>query len=51
MVKTLVGGDVTASADTLTQLLTSFLDTTNNAQDGAEQALIDCFLPLNAVSG
>lgn len=51
LVKTLVGGDVTASADTLTQLLASFLDTTNNAQDGAEQALIDCFLPLNAVSG
>jgi hypothetical protein len=51
LVKSLVGGDVTTSADTLTQLLQSFLDSTNNAQDGAEQALIDCFLPLTAVSG
>jgi hypothetical protein len=51
LVKSLVGGDVTTSADTLNQLLQSFLDSTNNAQDGAEQALIDCFLPLTAVSG
>jgi len=51
LVKSLVGGDVTSSAATLTQLAGSFLDSTNNAQDGAEQALIDCFLPLNAVSG
>ncbi|KAJ7239376.1 hypothetical protein B0H12DRAFT_1136098 [Mycena haematopus] len=51
LVKGLVGGDVTSSADTLNQLLQSFLDSTNNAQDGAEQALIDCFLPLTAVSG
>jgi len=43
--------DATTSADTLTQLAASFLDSTNNAQDGAEQALIDCFIPLNAVSG
>jgi hypothetical protein len=51
LVKSLVGGDVTSSAATLTQLAGSFLDSTNNAQDGAEQALIDCFLPINAVSG
>jgi hypothetical protein len=44
-------GDATTDAATLTQLAGSFLDSTNNAQDGAEQALIDCFIPLNAVSG
>jgi len=46
-------GAATAAAtnQTLTDLLASFLDSTNNAQDGAEQALIDCFIPLNAVSG
>ncbi|KAF7317317.1 hypothetical protein HMN09_00467300 [Mycena chlorophos] len=43
--------DVTAAASTLSTLLSSFLAVTNNAQDGAEQALIDCFLPTTAVSG
>ncbi|KAK7055912.1 hypothetical protein R3P38DRAFT_3304955 [Favolaschia claudopus] len=51
LVKGLAGGDVKTSANTLTQLAQSFLDSTNNAQDGASQALIDCFLPLNVVSG
>jgi len=36
---------------TLTDLGASFLASTNNAQDGAEQALIDCGIPLNAISG
>jgi len=43
--------DAQGAADTLSTLLTSFLASTNNAQDGAEQALIDCFLPLTTVSG
>jgi len=43
--------DATTSAATLTQLLDSFTASTGNAQDGADQALIDCFLPLTAVSG
>lgn len=43
--------DAQGAADTLSSLLTSFLASTNNAQDGAEQALIDCFLPLTTVSG
>jgi len=51
LVKSLVGGDVTSSAATLTQLAQSFLDSTNNAMDGAEQALIDCTLPLTTLSG
>jgi hypothetical protein len=51
LVKGLVGGDVTSSAATLTQLAQSFLDSTNNAMDGAEQALIDCTLPLTTLSG
>jgi len=45
------GASAASSNDTLTQLAQSFLDSTNNAQDGAEQALIDCFIPINAVSG
>jgi asparagine N-glycosylation enzyme membrane subunit Stt3 len=48
-VKTLV--DAQTSAADLATLLTSFLTTTDNAQDGAEQALIDCRIPLNAISG
>jgi len=43
--------DAQGAASTLSTLLSTFLDTTNNAQDGAEQALIDCFLPLTTVSG
>jgi len=43
--------DAQTSADTLNQLLTSFTASTDNAQDGVGQALIDCFLPLTAVSG
>ncbi|KAJ7765856.1 hypothetical protein DFH07DRAFT_358322 [Mycena maculata] len=44
-------GDAATDADTLSQLLDSFVTSTGNAQDGVDQALIDCFLPLNAVSG
>ncbi|KAF9021720.1 hypothetical protein BDP27DRAFT_1439106 [Rhodocollybia butyracea] len=36
---------------TLNQLLESFTASTDNSQDGASNALIDCFLPLTAVSG
>jgi len=49
-VKALTGVQATDAA-ALTTLGASFLDSTNNSQDGAEQALIDCFLPLTAVSG
>lgn len=49
LAKTLV--DATTSADTLNQLLESFTTSTGVAQDGVDQALIDCFLPLTAVSG
>ena len=37
--------------DDLTALAKAFADTTNNAQDGAVQALIDCSLPLTTISG
>ncbi|KAF7311863.1 hypothetical protein MIND_00197100 [Mycena indigotica] len=40
-----------SAANTLSALLNDFLTTTNTAQDGASQALIDCFLPLTTVSG
>jgi len=43
--------DAKASAADLTTLLDSFTTSTGVAQDGANQALIDCFLPLTAVSG
>jgi len=43
--------DATTSADTLSQLLDSFTTSTGVSQDGVDQALIDCFLPLTAVSG
>jgi len=36
---------------TLSQLLDSFTASTGDSQDGANNALIDCFLPLTAVSG
>jgi len=39
------------AADTLSTLASTFLDMTNNAQDGAGQALIDCSLPLTTISG
>jgi len=49
LVGTLTG---TASDNsTLNQLLESFTASTDNSQDGAANALIDCFLPLTAVSG
>jgi hypothetical protein len=43
--------DATTSAADLTTLATSFLDSTNNAMAGAANALADCLIPLNAVSG
>jgi len=43
--------DAQSAASTLTSLAQNFLDTTNNALDGAEQAIIDCTLPLATVSG
>jgi hypothetical protein len=43
--------DVKTSADQLNQLLQSFQDSTGVAQDGVNNALIDCFLPTTAVSG
>lgn len=49
MVKSLV--DATTSADTLTQLAASFLGNTNNALDGASNAIIDCTIPLATISG
>lgn len=36
---------------TLSTLLASFAASTGDSQDGANNALIDCFLPLTAVSG
>ncbi|KZP25688.1 hypothetical protein FIBSPDRAFT_1041292 [Athelia psychrophila] len=49
MVKTLSGK--AADNATLSTLLDSFVTSTGQAQDGAGQALIDCFLPTNTVSG
>jgi len=43
--------DATTSAAALTSLGASFLDSTNNAMTGAANALADCLIPLNAVSG
>jgi len=43
--------DATTSAAALTSLGASFLDSTNNAMTGAANALADCRIPLNAVSG
>ncbi|KAK4699699.1 chitin synthase, partial [Phenoliferia sp. Uapishka_3] len=48
-IKALTG--TAADSAALATLLTSFATTTGNSEDGAGQALIDCFLPLNAVSG
>jgi len=48
-IKTLV--DAKTSAADLTTLLASFVTSTNNAQDGAGQALADCALPTTAISG
>jgi len=44
-------GSAQQNVQALNDLLNSFQASTDNAQDGAEQALIDCFLPVNAVSG
>jgi len=47
-------GALTGSASdnsTLTQLLTSFQANADNSQDGADNALIDCFTPLTVLSG
>lgn len=49
MATTLTGA--AADNSTLTTLLASFATSTGQAQDGASQALIDCFLPTTAVSG
>jgi len=43
-------GDASDNA-TLDQLFVSFQSSTDNSQDGANNALIDCFLPLTLVSG
>lgn len=49
---TLVTSLTGSSSDskTLSSLATSSLETTNDAQDGASNALIDCFMPLTALS-
>jgi hypothetical protein len=49
LVKGLV--DAKTSAADLTTLLDSFTTSTGDAQDGVNNALIDCFIPLTAVSG
>ncbi|KAL8291348.1 hypothetical protein RQP46_002326 [Phenoliferia psychrophenolica] len=48
---TLAAADVATDVATLAALVTSFAASTGISQDGAAQALIDCFLPLTAVSG
>jgi len=46
-----LGGKEETDRTILKQLLGSFQVSTGDSQDGAEQALIDCFTPVNAVSG
>jgi len=46
-----LAGSAQQNVQALNDLLNSFQASTDNSQDGAEQALIDCFLPVNAVSG
>lgn len=49
MIKTLTGG--AADNATLLNLGASFVTSTGVSQDGAANAVADCFLPVNAVSG
>ncbi|KAM0747506.1 hypothetical protein T439DRAFT_359289 [Meredithblackwellia eburnea MCA 4105] len=49
MIKSLTGD--ASDAKTLSTLLNSFASSTNDSQDGVSNALVDCFLPLTAVSG
>lgn len=44
-------GDASTDAQTLDELFASFVQFTGLSQDGVDNALIDCFLPLTTISG